>query len=109
MDDSTLTNLLAQLRAAPLPAVPGSFRQDVWRTIRLRSSRATESWWAWFFEPLLRPAMAAASLALAIVVGASLGVATLDSRTADTRHALGLEVFSTSAPALPTTLMAHAR
>ena len=109
MDDRTLTNLLAQLRAAPLPAIPGSFRQDVWRTIRQRSSQSAESWWAWFFEPLLKPAMAVSALALATVVGASLSVAMIGSRTAETRHALGLEVFSPSAPTLPTSLMAHAR
>ena len=109
MDDRNLTHLLAQLRAAPLPQLPGSFRQDVWRTIRQRRSQNTESWFAWFIEPLLRPAMAASALALAILVGASLGTLAIETRGAQTRQALGLQVFSSASPTLPATLLSHAR
>ena len=109
MDEHSFTHLVAHLRAAPLPTLPGSFRQNVWRTIRQRSARSAASWWAWFFEPLLKPAMAVAALTLAMIVGAGSSMAPVGPRAAETRRALGLEVFSPSAPALPTTLMAHAR
>jgi hypothetical protein len=109
MDDRNLDHLLAQLHEAPLPALPATFQQDVWRTIRLRGSPSTESWFAWFLEPLLRPAMVISALALAMLVGASLGRIAIESRGAQTRHALGLEVFSSSSPTLPGALLSHTR
>ena len=109
MDDHALTPLLAQLRATPLPAVPGSLQQDVWREIRQRRAEKPVSWWASLFEPLLRPAPAFAALAVAVLVGVSGGSMAMNFRSAHTRHALGLEVFSSAAPALPATLLGHAQ
>jgi hypothetical protein len=109
MDDRNLTHLLAQLRDAPLPPLPGTFRQDVWRTIRQRGLRSAESWFSWFLEPLFRPALAFSALVLAMLVGASMGAMALDSRGAQTRQALGLQVFSSSSPTLPATLLSHPR
>lgn len=109
MDDHNLNHLLAQLRAAPLPAFSGAFRQNVWRTIRERGFQTRESWFASFLDPLFRPALAISALALAILVGATVGGMAMDSRGAQTRHALGLEVFSSSSPTLPAALLSHAR
>jgi hypothetical protein len=109
MDDRNLTDLLAQVRDAPLPPLPGTFRQDVWRTIRQRGSRSAESWLSWFFEPLFRPALAFTAIVLAALVGASMGSMALDSRGAETRQALGLQVFSSSSPTIPATLLGDGR
>jgi hypothetical protein len=112
MDDQTLDHLLTQRRAAPLPAVPASFQQDVWREIRQRKAQAGRShgaWFGWLLEPLFKPAMAFASLALALVLGVGLGTATADSRNMQTRIALDLQVFGSSAPALPATLMGYTK
>jgi hypothetical protein len=113
MDDRNLDHLLAQHRAAPLPPVPATFQQGVWREIRRRKVEAGErqvAWFGWLLEPLFRPAMAFSALALALVLGIGLGATELtDSRNAKTRLALDLEVFGSSSPALPATLIASSR
>ena len=113
MDDRNLDHLLAQRRDAPLPAVPASFQQDVWRKIRQRKAEAGErpgAWFGWLLEPLFKPAMAFAALALALVMGVSLGTTALaDSRNAQTRLALDLQVFGSSSPSLPATLMGYTK
>jgi hypothetical protein len=88
--------LLAECRAAGIPALPGSFSADVLREIRLRSSeRKEESGWFSQLLACLRPGMVAAGLGLALVVGVLFPGHTResDSRAAD---GLGLHVFSTS-------------
>lgn len=113
MDDQNLDHLLAQRRDAPLPAVPASFQQDVWREIRQRKAEARRhhvAWFGWLLEPLFRPAMAFAALALALVMGVGLGTtARADSRNAQTRLALNLQVFGSSSPSLPATLMGYTK
>jgi hypothetical protein len=109
MDDRNLTHLLAHFRDAPLPPLPGTFRQDVWRTIRQRGSPSVKLWFSWFLEPLFRPALAFSALVLAMLVGASMGAMALDSRGAQTRQALGLQVFSSSSPTLPAAPLSHPR
>ena len=109
MDDHILTNMLSQLRAAPLPSLPGSFRQDVWRAIRQRRPQNSASWVATFFEPFFRPALSVTALIVAMFLGASVGSMAVDLRGTQTREALGLEVFGSSAPTLPATLLSHPR
>ena len=112
MDDQTLDHLLAQRRDAALPAVPARFQQDVWREIRQRKAEAGRphgAWFGWLSEPLVKPAMAFAALAFALVLGVGLGTATADSRNTQTRVALDLQVFGSSAPALPATLMGYTK
>ena len=112
MDDRNLDHLLAQHRDAPIPALPASFQQGVWREIRRRKAEATEhqhAWLTWLLEPLFKPAMAFAAMALALVMGVGLGTASAESRNAQTRLALDLQVFGSSSPTLPATLMGYMR
>ena len=76
MNDDSLDHLLAQHSDAPMPQLPGSFRQGVWREIRRRKSEPhtlTATWFGWLLEPLLKPAFAFAALTLAVVMGVGLG------------------------------------
>ena len=111
MDDRNLDHLLAKRREAPLPSLPATFQQDVWREIRQRKAEAGErrgAWFDWLLEPLFKPAMAFAALSLALVLGVGLGsTASADSRNAQTRLALDLQVFGSSSPSLPATLMGY--
>ena len=112
MDDQNLDHLLAQRREAPLPPLSANFQQGVWREIRRRKSEFAErqaTWFGWLLEPLFRPAMAFAGLALALVIGVGLGTTALaDSRKAHTRFALDLQVFGSASPSLPATLIGYA-
>ena len=112
MDDRNLDLLLAQRREVPLPSLPTTFQQGVWREIRRRKAEFAErqaTWFGWLLEPIFRPAMAFAGLALALVIGVGLGTTALaDSRKAHTRLALDLQVFGSAAPSLPATLIGHA-
>ena len=113
MDDRNLDHLLALRRDARLPAVPASFQQDVWREIRQRKAETgcyRTAWFGWLLEPLFKPAMAFAAMALALVMGVGLGTTTLtESRNSQTRLALDLQVFGSSSPSLPATLLGYAR
>ena len=113
MDDRNLDHLLAQRRDAPLPPLSAAFQQDVWREIRQRQAEARRphvAWFGWLLEPLFRPAMAFAALALALVMGVGLGTTALaDSRNMQTRLALNLQVFGSSSPSLPATLMGYTK
>ena len=111
MDDQNLDHLLAQRRDAPLPPLSAAFQQGVWREIRRRKAEAREhhgAWFAWLLEPLFKPALAFAALTFALVLGVSLGTtASAESRNTQTRLALDLQVFGSSSPALPATLMGY--
>ena len=111
MDDQKLDHLLARRREAPLPPLPATFQQDVWREVRRRKHEAGEphgAWFDWLLEPLFKPAMTVAALAFALVLGVGLGTtASADSRNTQTRLALDLQVFGSSSPALPATLMGY--
>ncbi|MEI8387280.1 MAG: hypothetical protein WCG76_06740 [Verrucomicrobiota bacterium] len=89
--------LLAECRAAGIPALPGSFSTDVLREIRLRSSETKEEsgWFSQLFA-CLRPGMVAASLGLALVVGVLVPGLTRESVDSLAVDGLGLHVFSTS-------------
>ena len=112
MDDRNLDHLLAQRREVPLPAVTTNFQQGVWREVRRRKAETDArqaTWFGWLLEPIFRPAMAFAGLALALVIGVGLGTTALaDSRQAHTRLALDLQVFGSASPSLPATLIGHA-
>jgi hypothetical protein len=109
MDDRQLDHLLAQRREAPLPALAPTFQQGVWREIRRRKADEPVTWFGWLLEPLCRPAMAYAGLALALALGVVLGPVSVDSRNMQTRRALDLQVFGSSSPSLPATLMDYTR
>lgn len=112
MNHQNLDHLLARHRDVPLPRLPGSFQQDVWRAIRQRKAMLAESWHACLgrlLEPLLNPAMVAGALTIAIVLGVSVGGIASDRRMTRTRLALDLEVFGSASPGLPATLIGHSK
>lgn len=113
MDDQNLDRLLAQRRDSPLPPLPTTLQQDVWREIRRRKREAAKprgAWFDWLLEPLFKPAMAFAALSFALVVGVGLGsTASASSRNSQTRLAFDLQVFGSSSPALPATLMGYSK
>ncbi len=112
MDDQNLDHLLSQRRDTPLPEIAGNFQQGVWREIRQRKAEdaAREAtWFGWLLAPLFQPRMAVAGLALALVIGVSLGsTGVLASRETRVRNALDLQVFGSASPSLPSTLIGHA-
>lgn len=112
MDDRDLDHLLLLRGKAPLPALPAMFRRDVWREIRRRKAEAGArqgTWFGWLLEPLFRPAMVFTALAMAMVLGVGLGTTSAESRNTQTRVALDLQVFGSSSPALPSTLMGYTK
>lgn len=100
MNDHELDTILRQMSGQPLPALPPTFRQDVWRAIRARTNSTQAPGWlrelldvsTWMLSP--RPAFAALALALATGVSGSW----LTSQHASSRP--DMSVFSTRAPGL---------
>ena len=106
MHDYDLTELLRLQREKPIPALPGSFQQDVLREIRLRAAEHGAGWLGWLLEPFRQPLFAGASLAFALLLGVALGAGSVmadESRLAS--RALDLHVFTSRSPALPSTLL----
>lgn len=108
MDDTELNHLLRLHRESRRPVPPAHLAQNVWREIRRRKAEAAEAggWLGWLLEPFRRPRMVAPALALALVLGVAVGVAGVPAKANPARYALDLEVFSPSAPSLPSTLLA---
>ena len=111
MNEQNLDQLLALRQERPLPTLPASFQQDVWREIRYRKSELIglrSSWVSWFLEPLLQPTMTLATLTFAVLLGIGMGTSALaESRNIQARSALNLQVFSSASPALPATLLGY--
>ncbi|MGC1478939.1 MAG: hypothetical protein WA771_00420 [Chthoniobacterales bacterium] len=103
-----LDSLLATYRESRVPALPGSFAQDVLRDIRLRRTAPPRSgWWQEVLAGLHRPSFITASLSLALVVGAIAPFALGTSDSALSVRGLDLGVFSSSAQDFPSGLLAH--
>jgi len=74
MKPHELDSVLTELGARPLPDLPGSFRQDVWREIRRRQQDPAPSWTERIEQLLagfLQPQPVLASLILAVFIGVS--------------------------------------
>jgi hypothetical protein len=111
MDSDDLEKALLRLAAQRKPVPSGNLEQNVWREIRSRKSvRVRESIWNKLAEKFLRPKW---TLASASVVAAFISVGMVASEgpssAATTHSSLGLGVFSTEAPVLPSTLLTHVR
>jgi anti-sigma factor RsiW len=105
MDDRDLDEFLKRYANASVPALPGSFPQNVLREIRLRrgSSRQKEGWLSELYTLFFRPGFMAASFSLAIVVGFAFPAMMRPANPALTANSLGLDVFSHSMVELPST------
>lgn len=112
--DQRLDDLLRRHAQAPLPPVPGNLESRVWREIRAR--RAAGSWerpadpggdWLAGWLRLWRnPRVALAGAVATVLIGVGMSWPGLaDARSANTRQALDLGVFSAEAPSLPSTLL----
>ncbi|MEI8312813.1 MAG: hypothetical protein WCH98_18850 [Verrucomicrobiota bacterium] len=92
--------LLAGYRQVAIPELPGSFSADVLREIRLRGAGRESGWFSSLFA-CLRPGMIAASLSLALAVGAIVPGLARGNGTSMAAAGLGLNVFSSSASNMP--------
>lgn len=85
MNDDELKELIRQ--SAPPPVFPSSFQREVWQRIALSESRSWQSsacrYLSEMFSWLVKPAVAATTVTLMLVVGAGLGklVSTRDLET----------------------------
>ena len=110
MNRNDLNEALKRLSENQVPTPPANISQNVWREIRARrDSRPTREG---FFEDcvnaLLRPRWALSAATMA--VGISVAFSVLEGVTAANAHAsLDLNVFSATAPTLPSTLISHSR
>ncbi len=101
-----LDALLNQLAARPIPAAPDYLREDVWREIRRRVESPGHSHLEQFAQWFWRQHVAAASIALAMVLGAGFARMGAPAQAeSPASRALGLRVFSESAPMLRLTAM----
>jgi hypothetical protein len=110
MDESQLKEALKTLSQRSIPNLPSNFNDSVWGRIRVTEAAAVrENWLDGLISTLLRPPWAAVSLAIALVIGVSLGRAFADAEAAQNHATLGLNVFSGDAPVLPSTLLSRPR
>jgi len=110
MDESELTRCLKTISERPIPNLPSNFDGPIWVKIRVTEAAAVrENWLDGLISTLLRPPWAAVSLAIALVIGVSLGRAFADAEAAQNHATLGLNVFSGDAPVLPSTLLSRPR
>ncbi len=109
MKDPNLDNALARL-AANSPQPPANLEVNVWRSIRERREISRrESVFDWMFATIFRPAGVASLVAVTFAVAISIGSLEAADTSASTRSSLGLAVFASDAPTLPSTLMTHSR
>ena len=109
MDDRNLIELLRSYADAPIPALPGSFPQDVLREIRLRNDARKSDWLSEIYALFFRPGVLAASLSLAVLVGFGLPTMMSPTNPGLTASSLGLGVFSHSMSELPSGMVASAQ
>lgn len=105
MMSDKLTKLLEALAQQATPTPPVDLHSAVWREIRRRKD-ISSSWVEELTALLWRPRFACSSLALAVMMGAS--TAWFWSAHAPTRshvQALDMDVFSATAPSLPSTVL----
>lgn len=101
--------LLSLHRERPVPALPGSFGDDVRREIRLRSSMERSVWWEDALDLVRRPGAQFAALTAAVLIGLLAPGLHPTGRTIDAAAALGMDVFSSRDSNFPTGLLAFQR
>lgn len=100
-------SLLAQYGECPVPALPGSFSDDVLRRIRQSTHAEVRpgNWWHNFLETALRPALLVVGVSAALTVGAVFPHVMRSPDLDLTVSALDLGVFSSSTQNLPSGLL----
>ena len=90
-DDEALRNVLKEWRTDA--ALPPRFQEHVWRRIERTQTSAPLSFWTaiahWTGTVLLRPALAAAYVAMLLVIGVTAGWAQARQETARVKDELG--------------------
>lgn len=110
MNRNDLNEALKRLSENRIPTPPANMSQNVWREIRARRSLqpAREGFFEGCVNALLRPRWALSAATMA--VGISVAFSVLEGANAANAHtSLDLNVFSATAPTLPSTLLAHTR
>jgi hypothetical protein len=109
MNSDDLEKALLRLAAQRKPVPPANLEQNIWREIhRLKSGLGRESFWNTLAEMLLRPEWTLASMAVVtVLISVGMAASEAPSFAATTHASLGLGVFSTEAPVLPSTLLKH--
>jgi hypothetical protein len=110
MNGNDLNEALKRISGNPIPTPPANMSQNVWREIRLRrgSLPTREGFFESCVNALLRPRWALSAATMAIGISITFGL--LENANASNAHAsLDLNVFSATAPTLPSTLLAHSR
>lgn len=111
MNEKRLDEVLNEYRAQCAPPLPGSFAQDVFREVRLRSTQPKIGWLADLISTGLRPTTLAASFLLALAVGATLPVLARDSNPDSNPElaitSLNLNVFSSTSAEIPSGLLSR--
>lgn len=98
MNTHELDHVLAELGTRPLPDLPGSFRQDVWRKIRQQQQEPVATWCEQmdqWLAVLLKPQPIFASLILAVMVGVS-GAAWVQPSQGLSKSGLDMALFGPS-------------
>jgi len=109
MNEQKLDALLVDLARQRIPDLPGSFAQDILREIRLRQDHMEEkeSWFGTLLHTWPLPRVFAVSMTAAVMVGLVLPLAVMDNDDAMAVNSLDLNIFSNSAPNLPSGLLSR--
>ena len=109
MDESELSRYLKRISERPVPNLPGNFQGSVFAKIRdSTDTNLRENWVDAFVSLFRRPHPAIAALAIALLIGTTLGRVLADSRN-NPSTPLGLEAFAPDAPFLPSTILNRSR
>ncbi len=105
MEEQRFDKLLKQLQKRPIPSLPSTLSQNVWREIRNRPS-GQKTWVDFLPHFIFSPRILSAGLAIAFVVGMGSGIVmTALSQSHAVPEALNLQVFLSSPPDMPSTIL----
>ena len=110
MDESQLNDDLQALSGQPIPDLPSDLNESVFARIRVMESiTVKEHWLDSLVSTLLRPHWAILALAITLLIGGNLGRVLANSGRSTAHEPLGLEVFATNAPTLPSTVLSQSQ
>lgn len=104
---NVLDELLRGMANRPVPPLSGQFEQRVWRAIRQRQAEPEPGWLEAWLSLFWQPRFAAATLAVGLGIGLAMGAWEDRRDYVQVRQSLHLEEFSSRAPSLASTLVAH--